>query len=153
MPPFRLCAALAAMVLASGCADPAAPPHDARPDPDGVLAPSAPPLIDAVAYDVISIDGQLVPDAFGAGFTIRDGVLEGSDGCNGISGPVSQTGDTLRIGPLVSTRMACPARIMDPATALNRALAQVNGARPGPGGIVALTADGRDRVIVQAQRS
>ena len=143
MPPFRLLAALTALGLASGCVDPAATPQG---------PPPAAPLIDAVAYDVVSIDGALVPDSFGAGFTIRNGILEGNDGCNALSGPVSQTDETLRIGPLVSTRMACPPRIMEPAAALNRALSQVNGARLGPGGTVALMAADRDRIIVQQQR-
>lgn len=144
----------AILTLAACAAETPAPaPNAPVPPEEIILAPATGALIEGAAYDVVSIDGKLVPDdGFGAGFTIRDGRLEGSDGCNGLSGPIVQTEKTLRIGPLVGTLMACPAPVMDRAAALGRALAEVDGARRGPTGTVALTRAGRDRIVVQQQR-
>lgn len=143
----------AILMLAACAAEPPVPAGPLPVPPEEIIpAPATGALIEGAAYDVVSIDGQLVPVGFGAGFTIRDGRLEGNDGCNALSGPVVQTEQTLRIGPLVGTLMACPAPVMDRAARLARALAEVDGARHGPGGTVALTRAGRDRVVVQQQR-
>lgn len=143
MPRFRPLAALAALLLAAGCTDPVPAP---------VPAPDSGVLIEGAAYEVLSIDGRRFVDGSGAGFTLRGGRLEGSDGCNRMWGPVEQTAKTLRIGPLASTRMACPPPVMAAADALHKALAAVDGARRGPGGTAVLTAAGRDRVILRQQR-
>ena len=37
----------------------------------------------------------------------EEGRVAGSGGCNRFSGAYTQEGDTVRIGPLMSTRMAC----------------------------------------------
>lgn len=37
----------------------------------------------------------------------RDGRVSGSGGCNRFGGSYEQTGQNLRIGPLMATRMAC----------------------------------------------
>ena len=48
----------------------------------------------------------------------KDGVLSGKGGCNDYSGPYVVTGNKIKIGPLVSTRMACaePAGVMEQET-------------------------------------
>lgn len=150
----RLCrsAALVAVCLAAGCTE-TVPAIAPVPDEPIILAPASGALIEGAYYDVVSIDGRLVPDdGHAAGFRIRGGQLEGSDGCNGLSGPVVQTPTSLRIGPLTGTPGACAAPVTARAGALSRALAEVDGARTGPLGSVALTRAGRDRVIVQQQR-
>jgi heat shock protein HslJ len=43
----------------------------------------------------------------------KDGQVSGSGGCNRFSGSYSQEGVTIRIGPLMSTRMACPEPVME----------------------------------------
>lgn len=47
-----------------------------------------------------------------------EGELSGHGGCNRFFGPWQTEGDTIRIGPLASTRMACP----DPQMELEAAL-------------------------------
>jgi heat shock protein HslJ len=41
------------------------------------------------------------------------GRVSGSGGCNRYGGPVAISGETIRFGPLASTRMACPPAIGD----------------------------------------
>jgi heat shock protein HslJ len=42
-----------------------------------------------------------------------DGIVGGSSGCNRFTGAYNQKGDELTMGPLASTRMACPPPIME----------------------------------------
>ena len=42
-----------------------------------------------------------------------DGIVAGSSGCNRFTGAYDQKGDELTMGPLASTRMACPPPIME----------------------------------------
>ena len=42
-----------------------------------------------------------------------DGVVGGSSGCNRFTGAYEQKGDELTMGPLASTRMACPPEVME----------------------------------------
>ena len=42
-----------------------------------------------------------------------DGVVGGSSGCNRFTGAYNQNGDELTLGPLASTRMACPPGVME----------------------------------------
>ncbi|WP_459947150.1 META domain-containing protein [Desulfocastanea catecholica] len=47
-------------------------------------------------------------------FTMRhDGRIEGFAGCNTFSGPYMVSGETVKIGPLISTRMFCPAMAVE----------------------------------------
>jgi heat shock protein HslJ len=47
-------------------------------------------------------------------FTMRhDGRIEGFAGCNTFSGPYIVSGETVKIGPLISTRMFCPAMAVE----------------------------------------
>jgi heat shock protein HslJ len=48
-----------------------------------------------------------VPAAIGATATFASGVVSGSNGCNSYSGPYTASGSTLKVGPLMSTLMAC----------------------------------------------
>ena len=41
-----------------------------------------------------------------------DGQISGSGGCNRFSGSYQRHGDTLSLGPLAATRMACPEAVM-----------------------------------------
>ena len=42
-----------------------------------------------------------------------DGVVGGSSGCNRFTGTYKQKEDELTMGPLASTRMACPPKVME----------------------------------------
>jgi len=46
----------------------------------------------------------------------KDGSLTGNSGCNTYKGTYTVTGNQIKIGPLATTRMACPQEIMDQET-------------------------------------
>jgi putative lipoprotein len=61
-----------------------------------------------------------------------EGRLVGRSGCNGFFGSYRLAGDVIEIGPLASTRKACPEPAMRDETALLEALAAARGfARDG----------------------
>jgi heat shock protein HslJ len=54
------------------------------------------------------INGTTVTAIFGA-----DGTLTGNDGCNNYNSTYTTDGDTIAIGPVATTRMACEQAVMD----------------------------------------
>jgi heat shock protein HslJ len=71
-------------------------------------AAGPPPELSGTSWTVTGIDGSSTgrgPDLT-ADFTV-DGRVNGDSGCNSYSGPYIQSGDTVRIGELLSTRRAC----------------------------------------------
>jgi len=60
-------------------------------------------------WRLVELSGTAVPKGLDsvARFT-SDGKVKGSGGCNRFSGAYSLKGDTIKIGPLISTRRACP---------------------------------------------
>ncbi len=60
----------------------------------------------------------------------KDGNLSGNSGCNTYNGTYTVTDDQIQIGPLATTRMACPQEIMDQETQYLAAL-QIGGHLPG----------------------
>jgi heat shock protein HslJ len=76
-----------------------------------------------------------------------DGRIWGRSGCNRYSGGVTLTAETpasgaLVLGPVMSTRMACPGRADQIETAFLAALEVVTGYQIGPDGMLTLTAAG-----------
>lgn len=67
-----------------------------------------PPSLSGTSWMVTSVDGYSTGRGTGltADFTV-DGRINGDSGCNSYSGPYIQTGSTVRIGELLSTRRAC----------------------------------------------
>lgn len=106
-----LLAPLLTLTLLAGCAS--APP----PLPDPNALDQAPPVaspLDGIDWQLVQLSGQWVILAdTGRTPTLRfDGVAQkasGFDGCNRFNGRLRVLGSHLRIGPLASTRMACPA--------------------------------------------
>ena len=70
-----------------------------------------------------------------------DGQVGGHSGCNRFFGPFRDSGDALAIGPLASTRMACPPPLMALETAFLAALEATDGYRLEAGRL-SLTGDG-----------
>jgi heat shock protein HslJ len=68
----------------------------------------APPDLSGTRWFVTRIDGRppLRNVPLTADFTV-EGRINGDSGCNGFSGPYIQTGSTVEIGELLSTRRAC----------------------------------------------
>jgi putative lipoprotein len=58
-----------------------------------------------------------------------EGLAQGSGGCNNFSGAYTLRGEALGIGPLASTKKACPPAIMDQEARFFEALAQTRSYR------------------------
>jgi heat shock protein HslJ len=87
-------AAAAAVMMLVGCAT------------TEVAGPA--PQLSGSRWTVARVDGRapVGSDLLTAEFGV-DGRINGDSGCNGYSGPYIQTGSTVRIGELLSTRRAC----------------------------------------------
>lgn len=72
----------------------------ARPGPDTTL--------ERTRWKVSRINGQPVPRQGDYHVDFDSGRILAKFGCNSISGPYSQNGNTLNAGALIATRMACP---------------------------------------------
>ncbi len=74
----------------------------------------------------ITILDDAFPDDFEAFIQFRgEGQLTGSSGCNRLTGRYQIDGDRLTIGPLASTRMACPEPLMEAEQRVHAALGQI----------------------------
>jgi putative lipoprotein len=73
---------------------------------------------------------------------LADGQAIGSGGCNRFTGKWTTLGNTLRIGPLAATRMACPEPAMRGEFELFKALEATRSARSESGRLVLLDATG-----------
>lgn len=71
-----------------------------------------------------------------------DGSVKGHGGCNGFFGSLQQTDSGVQVGPLGSTRMACPEEIMDRETAFLDAVQRTRGFATGGGELSLLDEDG-----------
>lgn len=69
--------------------------------------------ITGISWRPVIVGGETIPDK--SGMFVRfevDGSIEGNGGCNGFFGSLQQTDSGVEVGPLGSTRMACPESIM-----------------------------------------
>jgi heat shock protein HslJ len=82
--------------------------------------------LDGTRWALMSIADQPIPDGTSASLAFGSGQVSGSSGCNTFNGPYTVSGpDSIDIGPLISTRMACP----EPAMAFEATyLAALEGA-------------------------
>lgn len=69
---------------------------------------TTPPALSGTQWMITGVDGRapLGADNLTAQFGV-DGQIQGDSGCNHFSGPWIQSGNTLRVGELLSTRRAC----------------------------------------------
>ncbi len=97
--------------LYRGCGAPASffTTVDERGNPR-VLAPHGGPVttLERTRWRVTRINGRPVPRQGDYHVDFDSGRIAAKFGCNSIGGPYSQTGLTLDVGALASTRMACP---------------------------------------------
>jgi heat shock protein HslJ len=100
--------------------------------------------LDGQEWLLTAIDGEPVDAAAGVSITFgADGTVNGSGGCNRFRGPYTVDGDTLSIGPLAATRMACGEDIGDLETRYLGALEAAFGfAISGQDMVISTAADG-----------
>ena len=122
---------LLAIAAAAACSRP-----DPSPEPQASGTPGVPAApVTARDTSLVGPEWHLVelhggPAAAGAGGRqatlqfVSDGRVAGFGGCNRIAGPYTLRADSLRLGPLVMTRMACEAG-MELETAFAAALDSV----------------------------
>jgi heat shock protein HslJ len=107
----------AALVVLAGCASP-------QPTP----APGDP--LTGTRWSLVSFGGSPILASESTSMNFEKGRLSGSDGCNRYSTGYSAAEGRLKIGPnIASTRMACPAPIMEEATTFIGMLARTAGFR------------------------
>jgi heat shock protein HslJ len=79
----------------------------------GIGAPGGGAGVTGISWRPVMVGSESIPQ--NSGMLIRfevDGSIEGRGGCNEFSGALQQTESGVEVGPLASTRMACPGPIM-----------------------------------------
>ncbi len=101
-----------AAVVACSRPDPSPDPESSQPPTmSAAPAPGGDTTLVGPVWHLAELHGS--PAAAGAGGRqatlefVTDGRVAGFGGCNRIAGPYAISGDSLRFGPLVMTRMAC----------------------------------------------
>jgi putative lipoprotein len=75
-----------------------------------------------------------------------EGELSGHGGCNGFFGQYEITQNTIRVGPLGATMMACQGPVMDQEKAFLAALETARTFQRGDRSLILFDADGKERV-------
>ncbi len=142
---MRYALVLLSMAFAAACDQQGGSP-DADPEP--AVPPAATPQITGTEWMLVELDGSPAPLGAGdrpATLLLGDSArASGFGGCNRIAGKYELSGDSVRIGPLISTKMACD-RGMELERAYGTALEGARGYRVtteglellGPTGVVA----------------
>lgn len=100
------CLLLPPALLLAGCQSPAPAVDLDRAPPAASALDGRPWLLAQLAGQwVVMADQRRTPQVAFDGPAQR---VSGYDGCNRFSGTLRQSGERLKIGPLASTRMACP---------------------------------------------
>ena len=91
-----------------------------------------PPPLENTYWRLTEVAGQparALPGEREAHLLLLDGRASGNGGCNKLMGSYTRSGEALAIGPLASTRMACPPELMAQEAALLDAYARTTGFR------------------------
>lgn len=89
-----------------------------------------------VSWRPVSVGDASVPED--SGMYVRfevDGSIKGHGGCNGFFGSLQQSETGIEVGPLGSTRMACPEAVMDREMAFLDAVQRTTGFESGSDGM------------------
>jgi putative lipoprotein len=79
--------------------------------------------ISGLQWRPVVLGAERLPDDSGMHVLFAvDGSIKGSGGCNNFFGALEMTDEGLRVGPLGSTRMACPQPVMEREVAFMQAL-------------------------------
>jgi heat shock protein HslJ len=114
----------------------------------GVVAPDT---LERSAWRVTMIGNDKIPADRGAMIAFGDGRMSGTVGCNRLGGDYKYGDKKLSVGPIMSTRMACP----DPVGKQEMVFTGVLGALaatefPGDGSMVLTGKDGTSLVLEQS---
>jgi len=95
-------------------------------------------LIEGLDWRVVEIGGRAVPEGVEASLRLAGRSVAGRGGCNRFTGTFDLTGETLTIGPVAATMMACPGEQMAAERALFDAFAATRGFDIGADGALIL---------------
>ena len=140
-----LAVALGAAALAAHAAPPTAAPALAPPAADAAALYTEWRIVQARTEPML--DTRRARLRFGA-----DGRLVGHTSCNSLSAAFERNGDTLRIGAVVTTRMACARLQMEQEDRVLTALEETATARVRPDGLLELR-DAEGRGVLRAVRA
>lgn len=102
-----------------------------------------------VMWQVMSVEGSAVPDPAKSRFEMQaDGSFSTSIGCNAMRGKAEVQGVGVSIGPMASTRMACPEPLAALETAFVRALQQSSSFRVDGDVLTFLDASGAEKIVL-----
>jgi len=94
-------------------------------------------------WSLVTQGGETVDPTLGISATFADdGTVSGSGGCNQYNATYTVDGDTIAIGPIAATRMACAPHIGDAEAAYFTALESAMGFVVGGADLIIATADG-----------
>lgn len=110
------------------------------------------PAIEGQGWRIIAINGRDVVGGRGdpAELNFRGGQLSGTAGCNRLSGSYQLAGSRISFGPILSTRMACPALLMAQENALLALLSGPLAVTSGDNGEVLLSREGVGQIRLGA---
>jgi heat shock protein HslJ len=106
----------------------------------------------AARWLLTAFEGSNIPVTGRAWLRISDqkqSRVEGSGGCNTFAGPFKVSGETITVGPLISTRMACAD--MKEEQAFFHAIGHINGYRL-EGETLLLLRDGAPKLRLKAAK-
>jgi len=116
--------------------------------------PDASPPLDGTSWVLATLGGHAPAGHERVLLEFKAGRVQGTDGCNQYGGPYSTSGTRLHISPdLVSTQMACPAEIMQLASAYVSMLLAVQGYRITDAELDLLGTDGNVVATLAARSS
>ena len=116
----------------------------------GTSAPAV--SVDNSAWTLVSYGGEAL--LAGSAFTVNfeDGQVRGSAGCNSYGGEYTVNGDSIEIGMLMSTMMACAdSAVMDQEQVLLEFLGSVEKLEMSGGQLIFSRADGEALVFAPAE--
>ncbi|HET9068886.1 MAG TPA: META domain-containing protein [Amaricoccus sp.] len=114
----------------------------AEPEPAAAADAATTALVGSWTLGGLTGEAAVAPGVVSSLTLTAAGSAEGNGGCNNFHGTYSLEGETLRFGPIASTRRACPPPVMEQETRFFAALDATRGMRIEAGSLLLLDASG-----------
>jgi heat shock protein HslJ len=114
----------------------------------GIIPPEK---LDGTSWQIVSINGANIPSEREAMLRFEDGRISGTVGCNRLGAEYQFADRKLSVGPMMSTKMACPDPVGQQEYAFTLALGNLGSTEfPGDGTMVLTAKDGSRIVLRQS---
>jgi heat shock protein HslJ len=107
---------------------------------------AAPPSLDGTSWSLVEGMDITIPDDGEMTIAFEGGRASGSGGCNRFAGSYEQDGDSISLGRLASTRMACAEAVMTAERSYHSALESVTS-WSATGGVLVLSDGGGEALL------